>query len=712
MEIREFSERLLYGRQLADKLMRPLSLEDEAPGLAIGRVDAPGRPLGLEVSREVRAQGAFPALHELDQDRAHGRALLAFANHELMAIELMALVLLRFPEAPKEFRRGLAAIIQEEQTHFELYCDRASECGVELGEYPLNSFFWNCLSTVQSTIDATAAVSLTLEQANLDYASFYAAAFRKIGSHETAAILERVLEDEIRHLAHGVHWFRQWIGQSEDFFDAHAARLHLPMSMARAKGFEAGDRFVVEPRLRAGLSRDYVARMAAFRGSRGRPCAVFLFNPECEDEVRVGGERKSQRIMEDLQADLATLPAFLAAPEDIVLIQEAPSERFVASLDAAGFRMPRFLTEIPGGERDPHFSDLRPWGWSPVSQARLRGCLERLVARPRFFEGEWSPLLSEIHTKSFALPIAAAVRERCLEPWMIAREDLGARATDVAEANALVREWGGRGRAEVVLKAEFGSSGRNMIRIRGGKFEAPQERWLEEALAQHGAVVVEPWLNRVCDLSFRLKIEASGEACAREFGVSLTDQRGQYRGGFVGPLSRVIDAEVRRFLSGDGHDRHRVRRVMKVVAEEVALALKPSGYVGPVGVDALVFREANGELRLKPVVEINPRTTMGHVCAALEKHVAPGRVGVWLVLPLPALARVGFESLSAFGDFLRKAHPVHLSEGKIFAGALPTTDLSQARAFASVLFVGADLPELSAMAPLSRLAWLRPDPRP
>ena len=709
MEIREFSEHLLFGRQLADKLMRPLSLEDDAPGPAIGRVDAPGRPLGLELSRRAGAQPAFPALHELDQDRAHGRALLAFANHELMAIELMALVLLRFPEAPPEFRRGLAAIIQEEQTHFELYRDRAGECGVELGEYPLNAFFWNCLSTVQSTIDATAAVSLTLEQANLDYASFYAAAFRKIGADETAAILDRVLEDEIGHLAHGVHWFRKWIGQNEDLFDAHAARLHLPMSMARAKGFETGSGFVVEPRLRAGLSPDYVARMAAFRGTRGRPCAVYLFNPECEDEVRVGSQRKSQRIMEDLQADLATLPAFLAAPEDIVLVQDAPSERFVASLEAAGFRMPRFLTEISGGERDPHFSDLRPWGWSPVSQARLSGCFERLVAPRRFFEGTWTSALSEIHTKSFALPIAAAVSERCGEPWMIAPEDIGARATDVAEVKARVRRWDEGGRAEVVIKAEFGSSGRNMIRIRGGTFEASQERWLEDALAQHGAVVVEPWLNRVCDLSFRMKMDASGEARACEFGVSLTDQRGQYRGGLVGPLSRVVDAEVRRFLSGDGQDRHRIRRIMRVVAEEVARALKPSGYVGPVGVDALVFREANGELRIKPVVEINPRTTMGHVCAAFEKHVAPGRVGVWLILPLPALARVGFESLSAFGGFLRTSHPVQLRAGKIFEGALPTTDLSKARAFASVLFVGADVAELSAMAPLSRLEWLRAD---
>ena len=707
MEIREFSERLLFGGSLADKLMRPSTLEDDHPGVAIEPIDSPGRPPGLAVTKE-RAQGGFPALHELGRDRAHGRALLSFANHELMAIELMALVLLRFPDAPAEFRRGLAAVIQEEQPHFELYCARARECGVEFGEFPLNSFFWNCLSKVESTIDATVAVSLTLEQANLDFASYYAQAFRKIGADDTAAILERVLEDEIGHVAHGVHWFRQWIGEDEDLFDAHAARLHLPMSMARAKGFERGFGFTVEPRLRAGLSEDYVARMVAFRGTRGRPCAVYLFNPECEDEVRVGGERKSQRVMEDLQADLETLPGFLAAEEDIVLVSQRPSGRHLASLEAAGFRPPRFLTEVPGGERDPHFSDLRPWGWSPVSQVRLGQCFDRLVARPRFFEGEINVALSRIHAKSFALPVAGALLDRCREPWMIGRDDLGVRLTEPGEIVARIRDWFDRGRAEVVVKAEFGSSGRNMIRVRGGEFETAQARWLEDALVEHGAVVVEPWLERVCDLSFRFKIDESGVARSREFGVSLNDPRGQYRGGFVGPLSRVLTPELRRFIGGDGRDRHRISRVMKIAAEEAARALHGSdlAYVGPVGIDAFVYRETNGELRLKPIVEINPRITMGHICSAIEEHVAKGRVGVWLILPFLALERVGIGSLAELGESLARDNPLQQSGGKITGGALATTDLSQARKFATVLFVAGDVDELAAMTPLARLGWL------
>jgi len=39
--------------------------------------------------------------------------------------------------------------------------------------------------------------------------------------------------------------------------------------------------------------------------------------------------------------------------------------------------------------------------------------------------------------------------------------------------------------------------------------------------------------------------------------------------------------------------------------------LQHVGFVGPVSIDALVYRTPQGDRRLKPVVEINPRYTMG-----------------------------------------------------------------------------------------------------
>ena len=48
-------------------------------------------------------------------------------------------------------------------------------------------------------------------------------------------------------------------------------------------------------------------------------------------------------------------------------------------------------------------------------------------------------------------------------------------------------------------------------------------------------------------------------------------------------------------------------------------------FIGPVGIDAFVYRDATSVTRLKPVVEINPRYTMGRVLVELMKQTARGR---------------------------------------------------------------------------------------
>ena len=128
MELTEFAHNVLFAADLATKLRRPDTLCDEVPGAAVAAPRVPGRPETLSLDRwqsEARAGFSNPTtLHE-DEDRA--LAIHFFANHELLAVELMALCLLKFPDAPKEFRHGVAQTLIEEQVHTELYIERILE---------------------------------------------------------------------------------------------------------------------------------------------------------------------------------------------------------------------------------------------------------------------------------------------------------------------------------------------------------------------------------------------------------------------------------------------------------------------------------------------------------------------------------------------------------------------------------------------------------
>lgn len=408
---------------------------------------------------------------------------------------------------------------------------------------------------------------------------------------------------------------------------------------------------------------------------------------------------QSARGVEALTRDLGVLPAFLAAADDVVVVPELPSPAFVRQLEAAGFRPPRFVTAIPGRDTDPHLGDLRPWGWSPATRDRFAPVFARMVSRPRFFERPWSPQWTALYRKSGALRVLARVTDGADEGWLTRSEDHGARAEDTATVLEHIRGWYARGHRWCVVKADLGSSGRNMIRVSDGTLSPEQHAWLERALVQHGAVVVEPWLDRLCDVSMQLHIDVPGRARLLHVGRFLADARGQYLGTLLGPLTRTLPRDLRRWASGDGRDRDRLPRVAERVAREVAGALEPSGYVGPVGVDALIHRDANGELRFKPVVEINPRTTMGHVGVGMQRALAPGRVGLWTIVPIRELAASGEGSVQAFADALRARHPPRLQSGSLDAGFVPTTDPSSARTFATMLFAGPSLEAVAEMCP-------------
>src|SRR5687767_3470708 len=99
MELREFAGRVLLSDSLDEKLAPPAEpLTDDRPGPAIVTPDAPGRPPGLRMAgRGDRVE--LPPERDLHRDEPRAVLLHLFANHELLATELMALAILRFPDA-------------------------------------------------------------------------------------------------------------------------------------------------------------------------------------------------------------------------------------------------------------------------------------------------------------------------------------------------------------------------------------------------------------------------------------------------------------------------------------------------------------------------------------------------------------------------------------------------------------------------------------
>src|SRR5690242_19621934 len=131
MELRQLAEQIVFAGTLQEKLWCPGAISDEQPGKPIAAPPAPGRPGTLQFKAQGSAQKDFPGLHRLENEKERGRLLHFFANHELLATELMALVLLKFPEAPVVFRRGVFQTLKDEQLHTRLYLREMERYGID-----------------------------------------------------------------------------------------------------------------------------------------------------------------------------------------------------------------------------------------------------------------------------------------------------------------------------------------------------------------------------------------------------------------------------------------------------------------------------------------------------------------------------------------------------------------------------------------------------
>jgi hypothetical protein len=199
-----------------------------------------------------------------------------------------------------------------------------------------------------------------------------------------------------------------------------------------------------------------------------------------------------------------------------------------------------------------------------------------------------------------AVDVARAANDRRLaismDPWAkaIGRDDAAAIDAIVeraAEASP-TGEW--------IAKAPLTSAGRD--RIRGAIPIADDVRTrLTRLLAGHGALVVEPWLDRRIDFGVTLAIAADGAVTALDPHGLVVDPHGGFRG---------IDLEPRGLSPV-------WRAALATMASRHSPKLAMLGYRGVATVDGFVHLDRDGQERLRPIVEINARLSFGIIARAL-----------------------------------------------------------------------------------------------
>lgn len=189
-----------------------------------------------------------------------GRTALfhAIAHIEFVAIDLALDMAGRFGEEMGEgFVSDFLAIAAEEAMHFALLDRHLRNLGSHYGALPAHEGLWSAAHATRLDVAARlAVVPMLLEARGLDVTPMTIERARTAGDERGARILERILDDEIRHVATGTKHFFQVCEQRD------AAPQHL-WKMLRNAHFTGSVHppFNDSARRAAGLSREFYAEV-------------------------------------------------------------------------------------------------------------------------------------------------------------------------------------------------------------------------------------------------------------------------------------------------------------------------------------------------------------------------------------------------------------------------------------------------------------------
>lgn len=168
------------------------------------RPERPAEPLLLPPSK-------MPKRGRAGSERSRIAMLHALAHIEFGAIDLAFDMAGRFGgEFPRDFVDDWLSVGADEAIHFALLDRRLKSLGSAYGALPAHDGLWEAAQqTAHDPLARLAIVPMVLEARGLDVTPSTVAAFQGAGDMRSAAILQRIFRDEIRHVRIGTSWFER-----------------------------------------------------------------------------------------------------------------------------------------------------------------------------------------------------------------------------------------------------------------------------------------------------------------------------------------------------------------------------------------------------------------------------------------------------------------------------------------------------------------------
>ena len=384
---------------------------------------------------------------------------------------------------------------------------------------------------------------------------------------------------------------------------------------------------------------------------------LHVFNPENDLALADGGANYCPPpAAAQIASDLATLPLWFADEDDSVLLPDTTNFAFCTSLsESFNLALPynHFLKES--------ITAIRPWGWSPQIKRRLKASGFDDALLP---SDEEIAKLCELSNRRTAISVLAALKQCGIDTpdiplYLTSPDDVAAYVVSMPRS---------------VIKAPWSGSGKGIM-WGLGRVEVPLENFYKGIIRRQGGVVCERFLDSVQEFALEFFATDDGVSFA---GYSLfVSEKGGYSGNLM-----ASDVELEKILSHHisleviGHVRDNLCDILSSL-------LSGSGYNGYLGVDMMIYRDADGNTRLNSCMEINMRMNMGVAARRIyDRHVLPGRRGRFFI-------KFHKNKGDALAEHVYNAgkYPAEYEDGRISGGYLCLSPVGQESRYLAYIII-------------------------
>ena len=360
------------------------------------------------------------------------------------------------------------------------------------------------------------------------------------------------------------------------------------------------------------------------------PKTLVLFNPENDIALANGGKFfTASKMARKIRHDLQMLPMWYADRNTAIF-----AENTEANNKFLDWNKSMFMQLSNSLYQKELIDNFMPWGWSPALLSEFKFLGNALLPEDKILK------LRDLSHRKSSIQLLQSMEYL---------HELPMECFNFEEVRKVVAIY-----EKCVAKTQWSSSGRGVFIVDSLNLETINTQ-IKGAIKRQGSIIIEKYQEKTQDFAMEFKCENGN---IRFIGYSVfTNDNFSYKSAIVGSTDTLEN------LLTEKVDRSKLQKV-KLRAIDSLSELIPSWYCGYCGIDMMIME--SGEIM--PCVELNLRTTMGHVSSIFGNNfLGENKIGQMSIL----YHRTHEELIK----YIRSKESPTIENGRLVAGSLFLTPI-------------------------------------